>query len=125
MVNIKIITKLATKIESRFNFLKYYRGVSWAAMSVIPNFTVTMLGYELFSLMGFPGKKDSTYLSFYLKNFGVSSFVVLLASSLTYPIDTLKRLSQVSGTFRYNTDFFSNAHAFYKVRTFGYQNFYK
>ena len=82
-----------------------------------------MIGYEFYSKIG--KRKGNTNISNPFKNFAISSFVSLIASTVTYPIDTMKRLVQVAGTYRYITEFFSNAHVYYKVQSQGYLNFYK
>ena len=132
-VNYKRLNALAesvsySKAETRLNNVtQYYKGFSVAAASVIPNFVFTLVGYELLARTQFVKNTEgsSSYMMYFVRNFGVSSLVALIASSVTYPFDTLKRLMQVSGSKGYNNEFFSIDHAFDKIKSKGYQHFYK
>ena len=121
MVNI-CLKKVKNVQNKRFQFVRNYKGFSLAAISVVPNFAITMTGYELISRIN---SNKNSYLANFLKNFGASSLVSLIASVVTYPIDTLKRLVQISGSKGFTNEFFSISHAFEKVKSHGISNFYK
>jgi len=116
---------LANRLENRLFFLKYYKGCSLALVGSVLNFVFTIIGYEIFSLLNSLKKEEKSYFLQFVKNFGASTVVSIISGSIIYPVDTAKRIWQVSGTSRYSTEFFSIFHALNKISAFGILNFYQ
>jgi hypothetical protein len=78
---------------------RYYSGFNFAIVQSIAQSTLTFFGYQLINDKLY--KIDKKTFS-YVNLFGMTSLVALLASSLSYPIDTIKRKYQIQSMFNAN-----------------------
>lgn len=98
--------KSEMKAPSRNPFAKYYGGMSVALYQAVLYSTITLTGYQLLHYsMELKNinetMKETNYLIRYIKTFAATSGIGLLASVITYPLDTLKRQMQVNGARGY------------------------
>jgi len=102
----------------------YYKGFSL-------NFAAFVTYYSTLLFFFKENRKNINYSEIvgfskkFLYYFGPSLIGTILASTISYPIDTIKRQIQVNGSLGYNKLYFSIQHAFKMNYDLGLQSFYK
>jgi hypothetical protein len=76
-------------------FKKYYDGLFYAAIQSIIYSSFTLVGFSLISYLNFEENKSEKYSSRYMNILGGPAIVAIITGIITYPLDTLKRQSQV------------------------------
>jgi hypothetical protein len=117
-----------TKKKSSFGSFplsNYYQGFSL-------NFGASVLYYStLLQVFKFNENRNVKYNEIhgvtkkFISLIGPSFLATILASAVSYPIDTVKRQIQVNGALGYNKLYFSNIHAFKLNMDSGLFSFYK
>ncbi|TNV77496.1 hypothetical protein FGO68_gene2474 [Halteria grandinella] len=102
-------------VQSR-KFMNMFRGIQSALIAQVPYTVVLMTSFELFNTFldspsaTFNKRDDHFFLYKYLTRFGASTFSLLLAQALCYPLDTVKRRMQVNGSLGFKNMYKSDLH---------------
>ena len=107
-----------------FPFTNYYKGLSLNVATSVTYYSILLLfikenkeKVDYSEIIGFLRK--------FLYFFSSSIIATLVASGISYPLDTLKRQIQVNGSLGYKKLFFSIQHAFKMNYDAGIKSFYK
>jgi hypothetical protein len=110
------VTDVFSKIsaaENKFYFMKYYRGVSLAIAESFPQAFITLLGCDIiYRYHNLTLKETDNILIRYWKLFGCMATLSFLTSSITYPLNTIKKRIQVHNSLDFSHE---NKGVFYAI----------
>lgn len=112
-------------IQSSMGGIKgLFKGVKVSAAGSVPFSAISFALHEEL-LLHLPGKSYSSPYSKILEFYGASSLAVLFAQTVCYPLDTLRRRLQVSGSCQYATAWSATEVAELIWNTEGARGFYR
>lgn len=113
-----IITKnmSSNEIPTPNFFNKFFVGFPLAFYESLLFSTVTLTGYQiLYNYIKLTKNDNESHMNKYIRMFGASSLIALIASTVAYPLDTVKRQMQVNGAKGFKNEFRYSSDALQKV----------
>ena len=101
--------------------MNMFKGFQSAIIAQVPYTIVLMGSFELFNHLlesketVFAKRDDTLFLYKFLIRFGSSTLSLLIAQSLCYPLDTVKRRMQLNGAFGHKNIYKNDWHCLQKI----------
>ena len=96
---------LRTQVDSKFFFLKFYKGMSLAVVETIPTGVISLMGSEIiYRYHNLKLNQSDSLFTKYWKLFGCMATLGFITSAITFPIDTIKRRIQVHNSVDFSGD---------------------
>lgn len=106
-------------------FDRNYWGFSLAFFQALIFSTISFAGYQiLFRIQKENNNENKSSFNRYMTALGGSAIIAMIASSISYPLDTIKRIYQVNGAKGYKLKYRNSDEIIKEVRVLGLPKFY-